>query len=46
MATDPFDLVRKWFQAFNAGDVEALPRCTTMMRQTIPAPSSRGDATQ
>ena len=24
MAIDSFDLVRKWFQAFNAGDVEAL----------------------
>jgi len=24
MAADPFDLVRKWFDAFNAGDVDAL----------------------
>ena len=24
MATDPFELVRKWFQAFNAGDLDAL----------------------
>ena len=21
---DPFDLIRKWFQAFNAADIEAL----------------------
>jgi mutator protein MutT len=24
MATDPFELVRKWFQAFNAGDLDRL----------------------
>ena len=24
MPTDPFELVRRWFQAFNAGDLEAL----------------------
>ena len=24
MAADPFDLVRRWFQAFNAGDLEGL----------------------
>ena len=24
MPSDPFDLVRKWFEAFNAGDVDAL----------------------
>jgi len=22
--TDPFELVRAWFQAFNAGDIESL----------------------
>src|SRR5688572_22084020 len=24
MVADPFDLVRRWFQAFNAGDIESL----------------------
>jgi len=24
MPTDPFELVRRWFQAFNAGDLEAV----------------------
>ena len=24
MPTDPFELVRRWFQAFNAGDLDAL----------------------
>ena len=24
MQTDPFEVVRRWFQAFNAGDLEAL----------------------
>jgi ADP-ribose pyrophosphatase YjhB (NUDIX family) len=26
MATDPFDIVRRWFQAFNASDLEGLTR--------------------
>ena len=24
MPPDPFDLVRRWFQAFNAGDLDSL----------------------
>ena len=46
MPSDPFELVRKWFDAFNAGDLGGSRRSITRTPRTIPEPTSREGVTR